>query len=73
MGAEFFVICDHDGCNSRVQTPQPGNLPPSWVVINYGAANIKSGQMEQRQKVFCGWRCANKFTKSNLTKEDVDG
>lgn len=72
MAQEFYIKCDGEGCNARVQTQQPGNLPTGWVVVNFAKLDVQSGQTKPQAEVFCGWRCAHKFIRGHIRKEDLN-
>ncbi|MHA2086490.1 MAG: hypothetical protein ACXABD_22325, partial [Candidatus Thorarchaeota archaeon] len=72
---EIFITCGREGCNSRVQVTQPGQMPVGWSAITYQRSQVQMLQQQQNgparpemvQLPMCSWKCAHKFVSGFLT------
>lgn len=81
MAYNVEISCDGENCNSSKQVPQVGAIPVGWVVVsNVNPSSVTQFQQpnngpippgsQQKTMIFCGWRCAFKYVKSFLRKEE---
>lgn len=79
MAYSVFVECDQEGCNSRIQVNQPGDLPEGWSYIEFikpalslltlNNGSVRPDQKVRVRKLFCSWRCHMKEVKKYLTEK----
>lgn len=74
MSFEIYVVCDHKTCKAK-EPSQANSIPANWIWLKFIETKLSvdgNVSKDPADKMFCSWRCVNKFAEAqqaNVVKD----